>query len=61
MGKRLTADELLQIFNDLDRDGNGVVTLSELERGLVDAGLSLDSVKVGCNAFLRKYASNKSF
>ncbi|KAF7261555.1 hypothetical protein EG68_01199 [Paragonimus skrjabini miyazakii] len=45
MGGQLTPKELLQIFDDLDRDGNGVVTLSELERGLVDAGLSLESVK----------------
>ncbi|KAF6770799.1 hypothetical protein AHF37_10900 [Paragonimus kellicotti] len=45
MGGRLTPAELLQIFDDLDRDGNGIVTLSELERSLADAGLPMESVK----------------
>ncbi|KAA0196995.1 Calmodulin [Fasciolopsis buskii] len=41
---RITADDLLEIFRRLDRDGNGVVSRAELENGLQAAGVPPKSV-----------------
>lgn len=46
MSRRITAEELLQIFQNLDRDGNGVVSRAELERGLQRAGVNPNSIQV---------------
>lgn len=49
---RITADDLLEIFRRLDRDGNGVVSRAELENGLQAAGVPPKSVDVGQDPFL---------
>ncbi|TPP65601.1 16 kDa calcium-binding protein [Fasciola gigantica] len=45
MSRRVTAEELLQIFQTLDRDGNGIVSRTELERGLQQAGVNPKSIE----------------
>ncbi|THD27156.1 Calmodulin [Fasciola hepatica] len=42
---RVSTDELLRIFQRLDRDGNGVISRNELEKGLQAAGVPPKSVE----------------
>ncbi|VDP65157.1 unnamed protein product [Echinostoma caproni] len=45
MTKRYSAEELLQIYKRLDKDGNGVVSRTELEKGLAAAGVNPKAIE----------------
>ncbi|VDP65156.1 unnamed protein product [Echinostoma caproni] len=60
MSKRISADELIQIFKRLDKDGNGEVTREELEKGLLAAGVHANSIQDGSGS-LDKYELKAMF